>query len=206
MKGFQWFWPAGHEWIVVEQDVTPETVTLLFHSPRMDRIARRVPVGPQSQGRLRAAFERSEVVRNDELRADRYGDVAKPFLPMVHIRHVRPLLGGCVLAFSVTWPARAQRRQVSGSIEGDLFLVFMNGEMKPGAGQVVFLLPDNARTLVGRFVIYYFRRSLGDRSGHAGVVVYRVEVREGERQDHVDVLGAFPPGWRPTELPGPGPA
>jgi hypothetical protein len=50
--------------------------------------------------------------------------------------------------------------------------------------------------------ILYYRRALGDRVGSAPDVVYAVVSKPGERQDPVPVLGAFPPGWRPTENPG----
>jgi len=48
--------------------------------------------------------------------------------------------------------------------------------------------------------VLYFRRQLGDRNGAAGDVIYAVRV--GVRTDPVDVLGVFPPGWRPTDFPG----
>lgn len=48
---------------------------------------------------------------------------------------------------------------------------------------------------------YYFRRALALRTGAGSSVVYRVLATD-VRTDPVDVLGAFPPGWRPTDLPG----
>jgi hypothetical protein len=49
---------------------------------------------------------------------------------------------------------------------------------------------------------FYYRRSLGERGGAAGEVIYLVLPTNGERPDAVPVLGAFPPGWRPTGNPG----
>jgi hypothetical protein len=60
-----------------------------------------------------------------------------------------------------------------------------------GGGSLLRLMPE----------FFYFRRSLELHPGAAGAVVY-VTVASDERMDPVDVLGAFPPGWRPTDLPG----
>lgn len=49
---------------------------------------------------------------------------------------------------------------------------------------------------------YYYRRSLSQRTGASSDVVYVVIASEGPRTDPVEVMGAFPPRWRPTELPG----
>ena len=56
--------------------------------------------------------------------------------------------------------------------------------------------------MVGPEMICYYSRTLGGRDTGVQFVVYVVGPVVGERPDPVPVIAGFPPGWRPTELPG----
>ena len=50
---------------------------------------------------------------------------------------------------------------------------------------------------------FFYRRSITDRSSTVPLcVVYGVEPTPGAKPDPVPVIGGFPSGWHPTELPG----